>query len=379
MKTVREIFSLGCRSHPKVLFYKKPIPLLFSSSSSNNQLGLSSMHTIWKAFAVIFFCFSIPNLSAQMEKEAKIWVAGHNGLVGSAIVRELKSEGYHNLILKSQQELDLCDRVAVANFFQKEQPEYVFVAAAKVGGILANSTYPAEFINENLAIELNVIDEAHRNGVKKLLFLGSSCIYPRNCPQPIKEDYLMTSPLEGTNEWYAIAKIAGLKLCQAYQKQYGDRFVSLMPTNLYGPGDNFDLANSHVIPALIRKFSDAKEKSSPFVTVWGSGNPMREFLHVQDMANAAVWAMNEYEGDQWLNVGTGQDVTIREVALLIAEIVGYEGAVIFDTSKPDGTPRKLLDVSRINSLGWKAKISLEEGLKDTIDWYQENRALIRTK
>lgn len=308
----------------------------------------------------------------SVDQDAKIWVAGHNGLVGSSIVRALQLEGYSNVLVKSREELDLRDQQAVSDFFLTEKPEYVFLAAAKVGGILANKTFPVEFISDNLAIEQNIIHAAYKHGVKKLLFLGSSCIYPRECPQPIKEEYLLTGSLEPTNEWYAVAKIAGLKLCQAYNKQYGARFISLMPTNLYGPGDNFDLTTSHVLPALIRKFIEAKNEEAKEVVVWGSGKPYREFLFVDDLAKACLWAMDHYEGNEWLNVGTGEDITIREVAHLIAELVGYEGEIVFDAAKPDGTPRKQLDVSRIHSLGWKSTTSLQEGLKSTIFWYQHN-------
>lgn len=312
-------------------------------------------------------------IQAAMDPAAKIYVAGHNGLVGSAIVRHLRASGYHNLILKTHAELDLCDQRAVEVFYADEKPEYVFVAAAKVGGILANSTYPAEFISENLAIERNLIHGAHVAGVKGLLFLGSVCIYPRDCPQPIKEEYLLTGALECSNEWYAIAKISGLKLCQAYQKQYNERFISLMPTNLYGPEDNFDLNNGHVIPALIRKFADAKANHSPSVVIWGTGTPLRDILYSEDLAEAAVWAMNYYYGTQWLNVGSGEEISIKGLATLIAELVGYEGLVIFDPSKPNGTPRRLLDVSKINTLGWKAKTTLRQGLTQAIAWYQEHR------
>jgi len=308
-----------------------------------------------------------------MDVNAKIWVAGHNGLAGSAIVRCLKTGGYNNLVLKSHSELDLCNQAAVKDFYAREQPEYVFIAAAKVGGIWANNEYPAEFISENLAIERNVIHGAHLAGVKGLLFLGSACIYPRNCEQPIKEEYLLTGSLESTNEWYAVAKICGLKLCQAYSKQYGRRFISLMPTNLYGPGDNFDLNCSHVIPALIRKFVEAKEKNAPQVVVWGSGTPLRDLLFIDDLAEAAVWAMNHYEDNQWLNVGTGTEVSIRELAALIADIVEYQGQIAFDSSKPDGTPRRVLDVSRINEFGWNAKVSLRAGLEKTVLWYKNHR------
>lgn len=307
------------------------------------------------------------------DKDIKIWVAGHRGLVGSAIVRELQAQGYTNLILKTHKELDLTNQAAVDAFYAAERPDWVIIAAAKVGGIGANATYPAEFIGENLVIAHNTIDGAYKAGVKKLLFLGSSCIYPRECPQPIKEDYLLTGPLEPTNEWYAVAKIAGLKLCQAYSKQHGVHYISLMPTNLYGPGDNFDLKNSHVLPALIRKFVDAKEQNLPEVVVWGTGTPRREFLYVDDLAKAVVWAMENYAGNQWLNVGTGEDCTIAELAHLVADAVGYQGAIVFDTTKPDGTPRKLLDVSRINVLGWKAQTTLSSGLKKAVDWYLEHR------
>ncbi len=309
---------------------------------------------------------------AEMEKEAKIFVAGHQGLVGSAIVRALKKQGYTNFVLKTRQELDLCDGAAVDTFYAEENPDYVFIAAAKVGGILANSKYPAQFIHENISIQSNLIHGAYKAKVKKLLFLGSSCIYPKHCPQPILEEYLLTAPLEPTNEWYAIAKIAGLKLCEAYQKQYGARFISLMPTNLYGPCDNYDLQNSHVLPALIRKFIEAKKDNKKEVVIWGTGTPKREFLYVDDLAEAAIFAMDHYEGTQWLNVGTGEDITIKEVASLLAELVGYQGELVFDTSKPDGTPRKVLDVTKINELGWSAKTSLNEGLQQAISWYIEN-------
>jgi GDP-L-fucose synthase len=318
---------------------------------------------------LLFFMFCISRSFAVMPLDAKIWVAGHNGLVGSAIVRLLQGQGYSNLVLRSHAELDLCDAAAVKAFYAEEAPDYVFVAAAKVGGILANDTFPADFIHTNLAIECNVIHGAYQANVKKLLFLGSSCIYPRDCPQPIKEEYLLTAPLEPTNEWYAIAKIAGLKLCQAYTKQHGTRFISLMPTNLYGPGDSFDLQASHVIPALIRKFVEAKNFNRPEVVVWGSGRPFREFLFVDDLAEASVWAMNCYEENMWLNVGTGTDISIGDLTQLISRLVGYEGKIVFDSSKPDGTPKKLLDVSKINRLGWTAKTALDDGLKQTIDWY----------
>jgi GDP-L-fucose synthase len=308
-----------------------------------------------------------------MHHHDKIFVAGHRGLVGSAIVRRLQSSGYENLALRSRQELDLEDQAGVFRFFEEERPDYVFFAAAKVGGILANSTYPADFIRDNLAVELNVIEAAYRARVKKLLFLGSSCIYPKLAPQPIKEEYLLTGELEPTNEWYAIAKIAGIKLCQAYNQQYGTRFISAMPTNLYGPNDNFDLQTSHVLPALLRKFHEAKENGAPEVVVWGSGRPRREFLHVDDLADACVYLMEHHEGSEIVNVGVGEDVSIRELAELIRDVVGYEGELVFDASKPDGTPRKLLDVSRIRGLGWAATIPLREGVEQTYDWYLAHR------
>jgi GDP-L-fucose synthase len=332
--------------------------------------GIKTFNVILSLF---FFLSCVDRNEASMEFNSKIWVAGSNGLVGSAIVRNLKAQGYANLILIGHEELDLCNEASVNAFYAKEKPEYVFVAAAKVGGILANSQYPADFISINLAIERNVIQGAYIHGVKKLLFLGSSCIYPRECPQPIKEEYLLTAPLESTNEYYAIAKIAGLKMCESYSKQYGAKFISLMPTNLYGIGDNFDLNTSHVIPALIRKFVDALDQGKPEVVVWGTGTPKREFLFVDDLAEATVWAMNNYEESTWLNVGTGEDISISELVQLISEHVGFKGQIVFDTTKPDGTPRKLLDVSKINNLGWKASTSLGEGLDKTIAWYKEHR------
>jgi GDP-L-fucose synthase len=299
-----------------------------------------------------------------MNKDSKIYVAGHNGMVGSAIVRKLKSEGYSNFILKSSKELDLRNQQDVTDFFKNEKPEFVFLAAAKVGGIQANNTFRADFLYENLSIQNNVIHNSYKHDVKKLLFLGSSCIYPKLCPQPIKEEYLLTGPLEYTNEPYALAKIAGIKLCENYRKQYGCNFISCMPTNLYGPGDNYDLNNSHVLPALLRKFHEAKVKDLNEVTIWGTGTPRREFLHVDDLANACVHLMNHYDGEEWLNVGCGEDLMISELAKLIAEIVGYTGNLVFDTTKPDGTPRKILDISKIKSLGWEPKISLEQGIKN---------------
>jgi GDP-L-fucose synthase len=311
-----------------------------------------------------------------MERDSRIFVAGHRGLVGSAICRRLQALGCANLILRARNEIDLRDRSQVDRFFGDERPEYVFLAAAHVGGILANQTYPAEFIFDNLAIQLNVIDASFRGGVRKLEFLGSSCIYPKLAPQPIHEEDLLTGELEPTNEPYAIAKIAGLKMAQAYRRQYGFSAISLMPTNLYGPGDNFDLETSHVLPALIRKFHEAKIAGAEQVVVWGSGKPRREFLHVDDLADAAVFLMREYDDPGIVNVGTGEDNEIGELARLVGEITGYQGKIVFDTSKPDGTPRKLLDVSRLAGLGWKSKIPLREGLAETYKWYLERSALI---
>jgi GDP-L-fucose synthase len=308
-----------------------------------------------------------------MKKDAAIYVAGHKGLVGSAILRKLKSEGYSNLITRSFQELDLRDRTAVDEFFKKEQPEFIFLAAAKVGGILANNTYPVDFLRDNLRIQTNIIESAYKYGVKKLLFLGSSCIYPKLAPQPIKEEYLLTGELEPTNEPYAIAKIAGIKLCQAYNRQYQANFISVMPTNLYGPGDNFDLETSHVMPALIRKFHEAKINSADQVVVWGSGKPFREFLHVDDLADACLFLMNNYNSSEIINIGTGKDLSIAELAYLIKDTVGYHGDIVFDTSKPDGTPRKLLDVSKLFDMGWKPRITLEEGIRTAYNWYQEHQ------
>lgn len=307
-----------------------------------------------------------------MNADARIFVAGHRGLVGSAISRRLRSEGHGDLIERTSAELDLRDPGAVEAFFAAEKPEYVFLAAAKVGGILANATYPADFLRDNLAIELNVIDAAHRHGAKKLLFLGSSCIYPKFAPQPIKEEYLLTGELEPTNEAYAIAKISGIKLCQAYNAQHGTDFISAMPTNLYGPGDNFDLASSHVLPALIRKFHEAKERGEADVTIWGTGTPRREFLHVDDLADACVHLMRTYSGSEIVNVGVGEDVSISELAETVRDVVGYEGGLVHDTSKPDGTPRKLLDVGRLDSLGWRASIPLRRGIEQTYAWYLES-------
>ena len=308
----------------------------------------------------------------SMQKESKIYVAGHRGLVGSAIVRALRDQGYDNLVLKTRQELDLLDQTAVKNFFEKEKPEYVFLAAAKVGGIMANKAHPADFIYSNLTIQTNIIHNAYVQGVKKLLFLGSSCIYPKLCPQPIKEEYLLTSELEPTNKAYALAKIAGIYMCQSYNEQYGTNFISLMPTNLYGPNDNFDLAEAHVMPSIMRKFHEAKIKKERSVSVWGTGNAKREFLHVNDLALASVFLMNQYDNSDIINVGTGEDVTIKELAEKIKAVVGYEGEIVWDTSKPDGTPRKLLDVSKLHALGWKHSISLDDGIAETYEWYKKN-------
>ena len=300
---------------------------------------------------------------------SRIYVAGHRGLVGSAIVRALKARGYDNLLLTTSAELDLRDQTKVNAFFKSERPDHVFVAAAKVGGILANDTYPADFLYDNLMIEANVIHAAYGSGVKKLLFLGSTCIYPRLAPQPLREEYLLTGPLESTNEWYAVAKIAGIKLCQAYHRQHGCRFISAMPTSLYGPGDNFDLETSHVLPALIRKFHEAKLANDPSVEIWGTGTPRREFLHVDDCASACLHLMDVYEQPEHINIGVGTDITIGELAEMVQRIVGYDGDIVYDKSKPDGTPRKLVDVSKIFALGWQPRISLEEGIRNTYTWY----------
>jgi GDP-L-fucose synthase len=305
----------------------------------------------------------------MMEKDAKIYVAGHRGLVGSSILRALDKAGYKNIVYRTHKELDLTNFEAVKNFFDQERPDYVFLAAAKVGGIWANKTHKAEFIYENLQIQNSVIKNAYDFGVKKLLFLGSSCIYPKMCPQPIKEEYLLSGYLEETNDAYAIAKISGLMMCRAFRQQYGVDYISAMPTNLYGYNDNFDLESSHVLPALMRKIHDAKETNAPEVTVWGTGTVLREFLFVDDLADALVFLMNNYTGEEHVNVGTGTDVSIKALAQLICKVVGYDGKLVFDTSKPDGTPKKLLDVSKINSLGWEAKVSLEDGIRKTYDWY----------
>ena len=309
-----------------------------------------------------------------MEKNAKIFVAGHRGLVGSAIVRRLRGLGFENLVLATHAELDLTDAAAVDAFYARTKPEYVFVAAAHVGGILANSRSPVDFLETNLRIELNVIAGAWRAGARKLLFLGSSCIYPKFAPQPIPEGALLTGALEPTNEWYALAKIAGIKLCQAYRRQYGFDAISAMPTNLYGPNDNFDLQSSHVLPALIRKFHEAKLAGAPYVEIWGTGKPLREFLHVDDCAAAVVHLMERYGGEEHVNVGTGEDLSIGELAAMVRRVVGFEGELRFDATKPDGTPRKLLDVSRLKALGWAPRIPLERGIAETYAWYVESLA-----
>lgn len=317
-----------------------------------------------------------------MNKQDKIYVAGHHGMVGSAIVRRLRDAGYANLVLRSREELDLCDQVAVDAFFRDERPEYVFLAAAKVGGIVANNTLPAQFIYDNLMIQNNIVHAAWGIGVKRLLFLGSTCIYPRLAPQPMKEEYLLTGPLEPTNDAYAVAKIAGITMCRSFNRQYGTRYLSAMPTNLYGPNDNFDLTSSHVLPALIRKFHDARENSDSTVTIWGSGTPLREFLHVDDLADGCLHLINLPDGEYGrlledpaapalINIGSGEELTIRDLALLVKKAVGFAGELVFDAGKPDGTPRKLCDVSRIHALGWRHRISLEEGLAATYRWYRE--------
>lgn len=308
-----------------------------------------------------------------MHSESRIFIAGHRGLVGSAIVRRLRAAGFHNLLLIDRSALDLTRQSDVDAYFSEQRPEFVFDAAAKVGGIHANDAYPAEFMRDNLAIQTNLIEAAHRHGARKFLFLGSSCIYPRLAPQPMNEDCLLTGPLEATNQWYAVAKIAGLKMCQAYRRQYGFNAISLMPTNLYGPGDNFHPLNSHVLPALLRKFHEAQVAGAKSVEVWGSGRPRREFLHVDDMADACVFLMQHYDNEQLINVGWGEDVSIAELAALIGRVVGFSGDLRFDATKPDGTPRKLLDTTRLKSLGWKPRIGLEEGVRATYEWYRQNK------
>ncbi len=312
-----------------------------------------------------------------MNKTSRIFVAGHRGLVGAAICRRLESEGYRNLLLRTSQDLDLIRQSDVEAFFDEEKPEYVFLAAAKVGGIVANDTYRADFIYRNLMIEANVIHASWQHGVRKLLFLGSSCIYPKFCPQPMKEEYLLTGKLEPTNEPYAMAKISGIKMCQAYNAQYKTNFISVMPTNLYGPFDNFNLETSHVLPALIRKFHEAKMENHSPVTIWGTGTPRREFLYIDDLADACVFLMEKYDDSEIVNIGVGEDISITELAMLVREVVGHKGNIVYDSSKPDGTPRKLLDVSKLHSLGWKAKTSLRGGIDRTYDWYKQNIVIKR--
>ena len=312
-----------------------------------------------------------------MNEGDRIFVAGHRGLVGSAIVRHLRANGFDNLLLKDREQLDLTRQEQVERFFAAERPTHVFLAAARVGGILVNDRQPADFIRDNLQIQTHVIDSAWRNGVRKLLFLGSSCIYPRLAPQPMPEECLLTGPLEPTNQWYAIAKIAGLKMCQAYRRQHGFDAIAVMPTNIYGPGDNFIAEGSHVVPALIRRFDEARQRGDAEVVVWGSGTPRREFLHVDDLADALVFLMRRYSDEGPVNVGWGEDISIRDLAAMIAGIVGYPGRITFDTTRPDGTPRKLLDVSRMSALGWQPKILLEQGLRQTWEWFQEHRGAIR--
>lgn len=317
-----------------------------------------------------------------MEQDAYIYIAGHKGLVGSAILRKLESEGYTNLITRSHKELDLFKQAEVDKFFSEITPEFVFLAAAKVGGIWANNNYPAEFIYNNIMIQTNILHASFKTGIKKLLFLGSSCIYPRECPQPIKEEYLLSGELEPTNESYAIAKISGIKMCQSYNRQYGTNFISVMPTNLYGPGDNFDLETSHVLPALVRKFHKAKmgdklqktnDRRDKHVTIWGTGKPSREFLYVDDLADACLFLMNNYNSNEIINIGTGKDISIKKLAELIKDVVGFEGAILYDPSKPDGTPQKLLDCRKIESIGWRSSISLRQGIEMTYRWYMENK------
>jgi len=308
-----------------------------------------------------------------MKENSKIYIAGHRGLVGSAIIRKLEEYGFKNIITRKSKELDLRDQKAVEYFFEQERPEFVFLAAAKVGGIKANNDNPADFIYDNIMIQTNVIHSAYKNKTKKLLFLGSSCIYPKLCPQPIKEEYLLTGALEQTNDAYAIAKISGIKLCQSFNKQYGTNFIACMPTNLYGPNDNFDPVASHVLPALLRKFYLAKKENKPTVTLWGTGSPYREFLHVNDLAEACLFLMQNYNKSEIINIGTGMDLTIKELAETIQSIIGYQGKIVYDTSKPDGTPKKQLVIDKIKHLGWKPKISLEDGIKDTLNWCLENK------
>jgi GDP-L-fucose synthase len=313
-----------------------------------------------------------------MELDAKIYVAGHRGLVGAAIVDRLRAGGWNNLVLRTHSEVDLTNQDQVNNFFNREKPDYVFLAAAKVGGIYANNTYPVDFIVDNLSIEVNVISASFTNQVKRLMFLGSSCIYPKHCPQPIKEEYLLTGSLEQTNEPYAIAKIAGIKMCEAYNRQYGTNFVSVMPTNLYGPNDNFDLQNSHVLPALIRKFHDAKQQNRAKVEIWGSGTPRREFLYVEDMADACVYLMQKTDFKGMVNIGVGDDISIRQLAEFVGEVIGFSGELEFDLSKPDGTPQKLLNVDQLNALGWHANTPLKVGIQRTYQWFLKNINQLRS-
>jgi GDP-L-fucose synthase len=313
----------------------------------------------------------------QLNQDSRIYVAGHRGLVGAAVVRALRQQGFENLLLRTHAELDLTLQAAVREFFDRERPAAVIMAAARVGGIHANNTRPALFIRDNLLIQDNVIDAAHRSGVGKFVFLGSSCIYPKLAPQPIKEEYLLTGPLEPTNEWYAVAKIAGLKMCQAYRREFGFNAISLMPTNLYGPGDNFDLQNSHVLPALIRRFHEAKLRGDETMSIWGTGTPRREFLHVDDLADAVIYLLKNYEDESIVNIGWGEDVTIRELAELVMAASGYQGRLVFDSSKPDGTPRKLLDTTRLTGLGWRPKIQLKAGIDSTYAWFREHVAEAR--
>ncbi|HMH27496.1 MAG TPA: GDP-L-fucose synthase [Steroidobacteraceae bacterium] len=308
----------------------------------------------------------------ELNQRSKIFVAGHMGLVGSSVVRALQNEGFENLVVRGRRELDLREQSAVRTFFDEERPDAVIMAAGTVGGIYANNARPAAFIRDNLLIQSSVIDAAYQSGVGKFLFLGSSCVYPKSAPQPIREEYLLTGALEPTNEWYAIAKIAGLKMCQAYRREFGFKAISLMPTNLYGPGDNFELNGSHVLPALIRRFHDAKLRDDPSIVVWGTGTPRREFLHVDDLANAVIFLLKSYDDESIVNIGWGEDVTIRELAELVMSVTSYRGNLVFDTSKPDGTPRKLLDVSRLNNLGWRPRIPLREGIERTYAWFQEH-------